>query len=153
MYDKKLYDKNNERGVYKTIDGGESWNQSLFISDSTAIIDISMSPIEPDVLFAASWERTRFAIDRTYGGVTSGIHRSLDGGLTWELLTNGLPEANESTGRIGVSVSPSDPNKVYASYTSDPITNRFSAVYSSSDQGENWVELNDEGLSNIFTDY
>jgi photosystem II stability/assembly factor-like uncharacterized protein len=149
----KLYGKNDERGVYKTINGGESWEQTLFISDSTAVIDISMSPLEPDVIFAASWERTRFAIGRTYGGMTSGLHRSIDGGESWELLTNGLPAPDTLTGRIGVAVSPSDPNKIYASYTSDPITNRFSAVYSSSDQGESWTELNGEELSGIYASF
>jgi len=149
----KLYDKNQERGVYKTVDGGVSWKQSLFISDSTAVIDISMSPLEPDVLFAASWERTRFAVNRTYGGVTSGVHRSKDGGVTWELMSNGLPEPDESTGRIGVAVSPSDPTKIYASYTSNPITNNFSAVYSSSDQGESWIELNGTELTNMFASF
>ncbi len=149
----KLYGKNIERGVYKTTNGGTSWEQALFISDSTAVIDISMSPLEPDVLFAATWERTRFAIGRTYGGVTSGIHRSKDGGATWELMSNGLPEPNVSTGRIGVSVSASDPNTVYASYTSNPITNNFSAVYSSSDQGETWTEQNGEELFNIYASF
>jgi photosystem II stability/assembly factor-like uncharacterized protein len=146
----KLYDKNEERGVYKTINGGDSWEQTFYISDSTAVIDISMSPLEPDVLFAASWERTRFAIGRAYGGITCGVHRSKDGGNNWELMANGLPAPNDSTGRVGISVSPSDPNQIYASYTSDPITNRFSAVYSSSDQGDTWTELNGEELSNIY---
>ncbi|MFT4535188.1 MAG: photosystem II stability/assembly factor-like uncharacterized protein [Saprospiraceae bacterium] len=149
----KLYGKNTERGVYKTVNGGDTWEQALFISDSTAVIDISMSTLEPEVLFAASWERTRFALNRTYGGITSGIHRSKDGGKTWEVMTNGLPEPDVSTGRIGISVSPSDPNQIYTSYTSDPITNRFSAVYSSSDQGDSWTELNGEELSNIYSSF
>lgn len=146
----KLYDKNIERGVYKTTNGGNSWEQALFISDSTSVIDISMSPLEPEVIFAATWERTRFAVNRTYGGVTSGIHRSMDGGATWQLMTNGLPEPNNQTGRIGIFVSPSNPLKVYASFTTNAITNTFSSVYSSSDQGESWTELNGEELSYIY---
>ncbi len=149
----KLYDKNEERGVYKTINGGESWEQILFISDSTAVIDISMSPQEPDVLFAASWERTRYASGRIYGGTTSGIHRSKDGGASWELLQGGLPAPNVETGRIGLAVSASDPNKIYASYTTDAVTNDFDAVYSSSDQGDTWTKLNGDALFSIYNSF
>jgi len=149
----KLYDKNPERGLYKTMNGGESWDQVLFISDSTSVIDISLNSDEPDVIFAATWERTRFASGRIYGGVTSGLHKSMDGGLTWELLTNGLPQPNAETGRIGVMVSPSDPNRVYASITSDKITNRFDAIYTSFDQGDSWLELNGQELSNVYSSF
>ena len=145
----KLYDKNPERGVYKTVDGGETWDRTLFVSDSTSVIDISMSPLEPDVLFASTWERTRFPSFRVYGGVTSGLHRSRDGGETWELLTNDLPQPNESTGRIGVFVAPSDPNIVYASYTFNATSNVFDGLYRSNDQGDTWTRYGDE-LADIY---
>ena len=149
----KLYDKNEERGVYKTVDGGASWERALFISDSTAVIDISMSPMEPEVIFAAAWERTRYADGRIYGGVTSGLHRSMNGGETWEVLQGGLPAPSRARGRIGVYVSPSDPNRIYASYTTDEITNDFDAVYTSSDQGDSWTRLDGEELGNLYNSF
>ena len=149
----KLYGKNQERGVYKTEDGGLNWEQKLFINDSTAVIDVAMSAADPDVLFAASWERTRFAQGRVYGGFSSGIHRSMDGGDTWELLSNGLPVNQGDIGRIGLAVSQTDPNIVYASYTSDVITNRFLGMYKSEDQGKIWTELNGDMLSNVFSSF
>ena len=100
-------------------------SKHCFISDSTSVIDISLSPLDPDVIFASSWERTRFAYGRVYGGLTSGLHRSKDGGESWELLNGGLPEPDEATGRIGVMVSNSDPQRVYASYTTNAISNFF----------------------------
>ena len=149
----KLYGKNQERGVYKTENGGQSWEQKLFVNDSTAIIDVAMSAADPELLFAASWERTRFAQGRVYGGFSSGIHRSKDGGDTWELLSNGLPVNEGDIGRIGLAVSQSAPNIVYASFTSNVVTNRFLGIYKSVDQGEQWIELNGDTLSNAFSSF
>ena len=113
-----LYAKSNERGVYRSINGGEEWEQVLFISDSTAVIDLAIHPTIPNIIFAASWERLRFPFGRVYGGPTSGIYRSTDGGDTWAKLTNnGLPTSDQNTGRIGIYIAPSDPNQMYATYT------------------------------------
>ncbi len=144
-----LYDKNNERGIYRSATGGNEWEQVLFITDSTAAIDLVMNPVHTDTLFAAMWERTRKPWQRDYGGLTSGVHRSTDGGDTWELLGNGLPIADEQTGRIGLAISESNPNIVYARYTTNEITNTFNGVYRSEDSGETWelFALND--LNNI----
>jgi len=149
----KLYGKNQERGVYKTINGGQSWEQKFFINDSTALIDLAMSAAAPEVLFAASWERTRFPEGRVYGGFSSGIHRSLDGGETWEELVNGLPENPGDIGRIGLAVSQTNPDVVYASYTENVITNRFLGIYKSIDQGDSWVELNGDTLQNVYASF
>ena len=83
-----LYGKSNDRGVYRSDNGGEDWEQVLFISDSTAIIDLAINPDNPDIIFAASWERLRYPWGRIYGGPTSGIYRSTDRGETWTKLTN-----------------------------------------------------------------
>ncbi|MDC8004850.1 T9SS type A sorting domain-containing protein [Aureisphaera galaxeae] len=137
----KLYGYNPERGIYRTTDGGGNWEQVLHVTDSTAAIDVAMNPSNTDIIFAAMWERTRKPWIRDYGGVTSAIHRSLDGGDTWEELgaANGLPAADPQTGRIGLAVSQSDPSTIYARYTTNEITNAFNGLYKSTDNGENWT--------------
>ena len=143
----KLYGYNSERGIYRTSNGGNDWEQVLFVTDSTAAIDVAINYNDTDIIFAAMWERTRKPWQRSYGGETSAIHRSLDGGDTWEELgeINGLPVPNTQTGRIGIAISESDPNIVYARYTTDEITNEFNGLYKSIDNGDNWelVTLDD----------
>ncbi len=137
-----LYGKSNDRGVYRSINGGDDWEQVLFISDSTAIIDLVINPQNPNILFAASWERLRYPWGRIYGGPTSGIYRSTDGGDNWTKLTNnGLPISDENTGRIGLAIAASDPNQMYATYTTNPVTNEFSALYKSFNGGETWFDM------------
>lgn len=148
-----LYGKNNERGLYKTSDGGSSWEQLLFLSDSTACIDVAVNPQNPDIIYAAMWERTRKAWARDYGGVTSGLHRSADGGQTWELITNGLPNNDESTGRIGVTISQSNPNTIYAVFTENEITNSFAGVYKSIDNGLNWFRVDEDLSDGVFSSF
>ena len=137
----KLYGYNPERGVYRTTDGGTTWDQVLHITDSTAAIDVAMNPSNTDIIFAAMWERTRKPWQRDYGGVTSAIHRSTDGGDTWEELgaAHGLPAPNAQTGRIGLAVSQSDPATIYARFTTNEITNTFNGLYKSTDNGDNWT--------------
>ncbi|NNM23158.1 MAG: hypothetical protein HKO54_06375, partial [Flavobacteriaceae bacterium] len=143
----KLYGYNSERGVYRTTNGGDTWEQVLFKTDSTAAIDIAMNTQDPDILFATLWERTRKPWIRDYAGMTSGLHRSLDGGDTWTELgaSNGLPAPSTQTGRISVAISESNPSTIYARYTTNPITNVFNGLYKSSDNGDNWtlVALNE----------
>lgn len=149
----KLYGKNEERGIFKSEDGGETWEQQLFVSDSTAAIDISMSPLAPNVLFAATWERTRFPQGRIYGGTTTGLYRSMDAGENWELLTNGVPNNADTLGRIGVYVSPTNPQVVYSVFSQDPVTNRFLGIYKSTDQGDSWTEIGNGELSGAFSSF
>ncbi|GBL36220.1 hypothetical protein EMGBS15_18150 [Filimonas sp.] len=111
-----LYTKNNERGLYKTIDGGLTWKQTLFINDSTGCIDLLIDPSSPEVLYATSWNRTRSAWNFSGSGEGSGIYKSTDGGNHWELTTtgkNGFP-FNKGTGRIGLSICHSNPSVLYA---------------------------------------
>ncbi|MBX2826599.1 MAG: T9SS type A sorting domain-containing protein [Flavobacteriaceae bacterium] len=137
----KLYGYNPERGIYRTTDGGSNWEQVLHVTDSTAAIDVAMNPSNTDIVFAAMWERTRQPWIRDYGGVTSAIHRTMDGGNTWEELgaANGLPAPDAQTGRIGLAISQSDPSTIYARYTTNEITNTFNGLYKSTDNGENWT--------------
>lgn len=137
----KLYGTNQERGIYRTTDGGGSWERVLFVTDSTSAIDVAMNVANTNILYAAMWERTRKPWERNYGGITSAIHRSMDGGNTWTQLgpANGLPAPSTQTGRIGLAVSESEPATVYARFTTNPITNQFNGLYKSTDNGNNWV--------------
>ena len=144
-----LYDYNEDRGIYRTTNGGTDWERVLFVTDSTAAIDLVMNPVHTDTLYAAMWERTRKPWQRDYGGVTSAVHRSFDGGDTWEVLTNGLPAPNEQTGRIGLAIADSDPSTLYARYTTNEITNTFSGLYKSSDNGDSWTLISNGSLSNV----
>lgn len=144
-----LYGKNDERGIYRTTNGGDDWEQVLFVTDSTAAIDIVMNPINTDTLFAAMWERTRKPYQRDYAGVSSAVHRSVDGGDTWEVLTNGLPVSDDQTGRIGLAISESNPNTVYARYTTNEITNTFDGVYKSTDSGNSWTLISNGTVSGV----
>jgi photosystem II stability/assembly factor-like uncharacterized protein len=107
-----LYSNNSERGVYKTTDGGETWTKSLFLNDSTGVIDLIMHPENPDELWAATWERDRKAWNFKEGGESSGLYRSTDGGENWTKVTNGLPDGAH-VGRIGIDISKSNPDIMY----------------------------------------
>lgn len=148
-----LYGTSEERGIYRTSDGGENWEKVLFLTDSTAAIDVMINPLNTDIVYAAMWERIRRPWGRKYGGLTSRIYRSIDGGDNWTQLTNGLPPDSEQNGRIGLAMSQSDPSILYASYTTNPITNVFNGIYKSTDAGESWdlVVLNDIG--NVFSSF
>lgn len=109
-----LYSPGGDRGIYRTTDGGESWERVLDGADWTGFTDLAFEPGDPDVLYAASWERRRRPWDFTEGGEGSGIWKSVDGGDTWTRLAGGLPRGAD-VGRIGLAVSASDPAVVYAS--------------------------------------
>jgi photosystem II stability/assembly factor-like uncharacterized protein len=108
-----LYTNNTDRGVFKTTDGGKTWKKTLFINDSTGVIDLTVNPKDPNQLLASAWERTRKAWNFKGNGPASAIYRSTDGGETWKKVSQGFPEG-KNVGRIGLEVSASDPNTVYA---------------------------------------
>lgn len=108
-----LYTESPDRGLYKTTDGGQTWKKTLFVDDRTGIIDLVIDPQNPKTLYAAAWERLRKAWDFDGDGPGSGIYKSVDGGDTWTLSMNGIPKG-EHTGRLGLAISPSQPNTLYA---------------------------------------
>ena len=109
-----LYSPNSDRGVFKTTNGGQTWEKTLFINDSTGIADLVIHPTNPDILWAAAWEKDRKAWNFKEGGSGSGVYKSTDGGETWTQLTNGLP-SGAHVGRIGLDVSQSNPDILYTS--------------------------------------
>ncbi len=111
-----LYSPSEERGVFMTSDGGENWARTLFVNNHAGAIDLERDPSNPDVLYAATWERERRAWNFVESGMGSGIHKSIDGGRTWSLLStegSGFP-TGEGIGRIGLSVFAGNPQVIYA---------------------------------------
>ncbi len=133
-----VFAKNPERGVYRTLDGGQSWENVFYLSDSTGCIDLCINPNNTNIIYAAMWERVRYPDRRTYGGPGSGLWRSVDGGDNWTELTNGLPGG--SNGRIGIDISFSNPEVLYSLYVRDNGT--FNDVFKSTDGGDSWTALN-----------
>ncbi len=110
----KLYTPGGQRGIFRSIDGGQSWQQVFEGDDWTGVIDLVFRPGDPTTLYAAAWDRKRRPWDFTEGGVGSGIYKSTDGGDTWSKLAGGLP-SGDWVGRIGLAVSASSPDTLYAS--------------------------------------
>ncbi len=106
-----LWSAGGDRGLYKTTDGGKTWKPVLTISEHTGVTDIAMDPRDPDVIYAAAYQRRRHVWTLVNGGPESALHKSTDGGATWKKLGAGLP--TEEIGRIGIALAPSDPDTVY----------------------------------------
>lgn len=146
----RMWSENAQRGVFKTQDGGQSWEKVLYLNDSTGAIDITINPENPDIIYVAMWERVRRPNRRSYGGPSCGIYRSENAGDTWDELTSGLP-GGSNVGRIGISISPSNPEILYAIYADK--TGYFDGVFKTIDGGNNWIETNGSGLSGIYSSY
>ena len=133
-----LWSPDGERGLYKTIDSGENWTAVLEIDADTGVADVVFAPDNPDVLFAAAYQRRRHIWAMLAGGPGSGIHKSTDGGETWRRIEEGLPEGD--MGKIGLAVTPADPNLVYATIEANDKEHGF---YRSQDRGESWERRNE----------
>lgn len=161
-----LYSENGERGVYKTTDGGKKWTKVLDIVDHgkhIGVVDLAIDPSDPDILYAAAYDKVRRPWTFNAGGPGSGIYKTTDGGKKWTKLTEGLPSG--MLGRIGIAISPSDPEIVYANMennnipgTSDeeryrqllngiPPEGRETGdeVYRSDDRGMSWRKVSPDG--------
>src|SRR5437016_5320908 len=132
---------NAERGVFRTADGGKTWQKVLFANDTTGVSDLVMVPGNPLVLFAGMWQAVRHPWELVSGGPGSGIYRSKDGGLTWDKLKEGLPPG--LIGRVALAVGPTNPGHVYAL-----IESKQGMLWDSKDQGDHWAKVSDfHGLS------
>jgi len=130
----KLWGPNEERGLFKTTDGGKTWSKVLYVNPDTGVTDIAMDPMNPDTLYAAAYQRRRTPFGFNGGGPGSGIYRTTDGGATWKKLSNGL--AKGEMGRIALDVYRRNPNVVYALVESEE-----SGIWRSDDKGESWVKM------------
>ncbi len=140
----QLWGPNPERGVYRTVDGGATWERVLFVDDDTGAIDLVMDPADPRTLFAAMYQRRRRAWGFNGGGPGSGIYRTTNGGRDWVELTEGLPPGDK--GRIGLHIYRGDGNLVFALVEADArgpegADSGENGVYRSTDRGESWEHL------------
>ncbi|MEM9619021.1 MAG: glycosyl hydrolase [Pseudomonadota bacterium] len=133
-----LWSSGGDRGLFKTTDGGETWNNVLSVGEWTGVTDVVMDPREPNRLYAATWQHQRTVAAYIGGGPESGIHMSEDGGETWTELTSGLPEGN--MGKIGLAISPQQPDIVYAAIELD---RRTGGVWRSETRGAAWKKMSD----------
>lgn len=137
-----LWNDNPERGLYKTSDGGRTWDKILYVDDGTGCCDVAINPENPKVVFAAMWQFRRTPYSFNSGGPGSGLYRSSDGGKSWTRLDLGVPEGK--LGRIALAVPPSQPDRVYAT-----VETEETALYRSDDGGDSWTR---KGTANAVKD-
>lgn len=133
-----LWSSGGERGLYKTTDGGVTWKQTLDLDQWTGVTDMVIDPRNPDVLYAASWQRHRNVAAYMGGGPGTALYKSEDGGETWRKLKTGLPTSD--MGKIGLAISPIHPDVLYAAIELD---RKKGAVYRSDNGGESWTKMSD----------
>ncbi|MES2556150.1 MAG: glycosyl hydrolase [Bacteroidota bacterium] len=131
-----VWSAGGERGVYKTTDGGKTWERTLFVSDDTGISEIAIDPNNPNILYASAHQRRRQEWTYIGGGPESGMYKSTDGGKTWREINSGLPKGD--MGRIGISVSPADENYIYAIIEGREDKGGF---FRSTNKGESWSKM------------
>ncbi len=133
-----LWRSGGERGVYKTTDGGATWERVLHVSDDTGVNEVHMDPRNPDVLYASSYQRRRHVYTLVDGGPETAIYKSTDAGATWRKLTEGLPKVD--MGKIGMAVSPANPDFIYAIIEAQ---REKGGTFRSTDRGESWTKMSD----------
>jgi photosystem II stability/assembly factor-like uncharacterized protein len=131
-----LWNSNEERGVFKTTDGGKTWKKILYVDDKTGCAEMAMDPKSPDTVYAAMWQVLRQPWNFDSGGPGSGLFKSTDGGATWHPIRKGFPDGD--LGRIGIAVAPSNTNRLYAVVEAKNHT----ALFRSDDAGDSWTETN-----------
>ncbi len=133
-----LWGPGGDRGLYKTTDGGKNWKAVLTISENTGVVDVATDPSNPDIVYAAAYQRRRHVFTLIDGGPESAIYKSIDAGATWNKLKSGLPEVD--MGRIGLAVSPADPSVVYATIEAP---DGKGGIFRSNDRGATWERRNE----------
>ena len=135
-----LYGKSEERGVYKSIDGGKSWKKVLYVNKSTGASELSIDKNNPKILYAAMWDHMRTPWKVISGGPGSGLYKSVNGGETWIKLNKGLPK---EMGKMAIAVSPADSNWVYALIESESKKEK-GGLFLSKNGGENWKRISND---------
>ena len=135
-----LWSDNDERGVYKSNDGGKTWENILFLNNSTGCADLAMDPSDPNTLYASMWEFRRTAWSFNSGGENSALYKSTDGGKNWNKIHKGFPKGK--LGRLAIGVSESNPQTLYTVIESEK--NEDKGLYKSVDGGENWEQKNND---------
>ena len=135
-----LWGDNQERGVFKSSDGGETWDKVLYVNAKTGCADLLMDPNNPAVLYASMWEFRRTGWSFDSGGENSALYKSTDAGKTWNKIHNGFPQGK--LGRMGLALAPSNPNKLYTVIEAEKKEDK--GLYASSDGGQNWEQLNND---------
>lgn len=132
------YGPNTERGVYRTLDGGNSWEKVLYFDENTGAIQVTIDPNNPQIVFADMWAGRQGPWENgAWNGKESGLFKSTDGGTTWKKMTKGLPTTDQGLGRIGFSIAPSDSKRMYATVDAG----KEGGIYRSDDAGETWVKM------------
>jgi photosystem II stability/assembly factor-like uncharacterized protein len=136
------YGPNTERGIYRTTDGGKTWEQVLYKDENTGAIQVTLDPKNPNIVYADLWAARQGPWENgSWQGKESGLYKSIDGGSTWKKLTNGLPTVEQGLGRIGFGIAPSSPNRLYATVDAPEV----GGVFRSDDGGENWTRTTQDG--------
>ena len=135
-----LYGPNKERGIFKSVDGGVSWNKILYVNSLTGCSELSMDYNNPSVMYAAMWEHQRLPWKVISGGPGSGLYKTTDGGITWNQIHNGLPKEK---GKMAIAVSRSNSEKVYALVESDS-NKELGGLFVSNNAGRNWSKISSD---------
>jgi photosystem II stability/assembly factor-like uncharacterized protein len=135
------YGPNEERGIFRSLDGGETFEKVLYRDEDTGAIDVAFDPSDPNTIYAVLWEARQGPWENgAFRGPGSGIYKSADGGDTWRALTDGLPTFEDGLGRIGITVASSDPSRLYATVA----VGGTGLVYRSDDAGESWYQASED---------
>ncbi len=137
------YGPNKERGVYRSTDGGSSFEQILYKDENTGASEVALDPSDPRIVYATLWaaRQAPWEIGNSFNGPGSGLFRSSDGGNTWKQLTQGIPTFAQGLGRIGFAIAPNNPKRMYALIDASAA---YGGLYRSDDAGESWEKINNE---------
>jgi photosystem II stability/assembly factor-like uncharacterized protein len=135
------YGPNEERGIYRTLDGGKSWERVFYVDENTGAAQVTIDPKNSNIIYADLWAARQGPWENgSWQGPGSGLYKSIDGGSTWKKLTKGLPTFEQGLGRIGFCIAPSDPNRIYATVDSPQL----GGIYRSDDAGESWYRTSSD---------
>jgi len=142
-----LFSENKQRGIFKTTDGGKTWENILFLNEKTGGSDIIVDPTYPNILYASMWERIKFPDHKEYGGPNSGVYKSIDGGETWEKLD--ITGNNKTLGRIGIALAPSNHAQLYTLVIDEG--GEFEGIFKTYNRGSTWSKINQDLAYNYRT--